>query len=161
LHDVSFSLYGFIHCERFVKQKGRKEFMSFQKRLPLVVIGILATVIVINMVRGASGAEPQDPAGLDRRISMLEQRFYRLETSVSRLEQYASSQRSTGSSSDRGVDQLSQEVQRLQLRLNEVECGLLKLDERTGAGNRRSGEARPADPCRQNTGLPLRLPSRP
>lgn len=139
--------------------------MSFQKRLPLIVIAILATVIVFNFVRGASGAEPQDPAGLDRRINMLEQRFYRLETSVNRLEQIATAQRSTGSSSDqrqRDVDLLSQEVQRLQLRLNEVECGLLKLDERTAAGaNRRSGEARPADPCRQNSGLPLRFPSRP
>jgi hypothetical protein len=135
--------------------------MSFQKRLPLIVIVILATVVVINLVRGAAGAEMQDPAGLDRRISMLEQRFYRLETSVTRLEQYASSQRSTGSS-DREVSQFQQEVQRLQLRLNEVECGLLKLDERTAAGGiRRGGEARPADPCRQNPGLPLRLPSRP
>ena len=135
-------------------------------RFALVLIAILATVVVINVGRGVSGAETQDPAGLDRRISMLEQRFYRLETSINRLEQLAASQRSTGSSADvrdREVDQLRQEVQRLQLRLNEVECGVLKLDERTGAGavNRRSGDVRAADPCRQNPGLPLRFPSRP
>ena len=93
---------------------------------------------------------------------MLEQRFYSLETSMNRLQQVITSQRSTGSSSDlrsQEVDQLQAEVQRLQLRLNEVECGLLKIDERTV--NRRSGEARPADPCRQNPNTPLRLPSRP
>ena len=97
---------------------------------------------------------------------MLEQRFYTLETSMNRLQQVLASQRSTGSSSsvsNQEVDQLQAEVQRLQLRLNEVECGLLKLDERTASasGNRRSGEARPADPCRLNPGTPLRLPTRP
>jgi hypothetical protein len=97
---------------------------------------------------------------------MLEQRFYQLETSMNRLQQAVTSQRSTGSSSsdlrDREVDQLRQEMQRLQLRLTEVECGLLRLDERTTAStNRRGGETRTTDPCRQNPGLPLRLPTRP
>ena len=140
--------------------------MSFQKRCQLVVIAVLAAVVVVGLGRGGSGAETQDFTSLDRRISMLEQRFYSLETSMSRLQQLIASQRSTSSSSDlrdRQVDQLSQELQRLQLRLNEVECGLLKLDERTAtaSGNRRSGETRAADPCRLNPNAPLRLPSRP
>jgi hypothetical protein len=142
--------------------------MSFPKRFQLIAIVILAAVAVIAMSRGASGAATQDVSSLDRRISLIEQRFYTLETSMNRLQQYVTSQRSTGSASssderDRNVEQLQAEVQRLQLRLNEVECGLLKLDERTAASvrSRRSGEAQPADPCRQNPGLPLRLPSRP
>ena len=140
--------------------------MSFQKVFQLMAIALFVVVAVVGMSRGASGAATQDVSSLDRRISMIEQRFYTLETSINRLQQYVTSQRSTGSSSDlrdREVDQLRQEMQRLQLRLTEVECGLLKLDERTVAAavNRRSGEARPADPCRQNPGLPLRLPSRP
>lgn len=140
--------------------------MSVQKKFQLVAIAILAAVVVIVLGRGVSGAETQDPASLDRRISMLEQRFYTLETSMNRLQQVLASQRSTGSSSsvsDQEVDQLQAEVQRLQLRLNEVECGLLKLDERTtvASGNRRGGEARPADPCRLNPATPLRLPTRP
>ena len=140
--------------------------MSVQKKFQLVAIAIFATLVVITLGRGASGAEPQDLNSLDRRISMLEQRFYTLETGMNRLQQVMASQRSTGSSSnvsDQEVDQLQAEVQRLQLRLNEVECGLLKLDERTAtaSGNRRGGEARPADPCRQNPGTPLRLPTRP
>ena len=138
--------------------------MSVQNRFQIVAIVILATVVVVMLGRGVSGAETQDPASLDRRISMLEQRFYTLETSMNRLQQVLTSQRSTGSSSDlrsQEVDQLQAEVQRLQLRLNEVECGLLKLDERTAGANRRTGETRPPDPCRQNPGTPLRLPSRP
>jgi predicted RNase H-like nuclease (RuvC/YqgF family) len=141
--------------------------MSFQKRFQLVAIAILAAVVVISLGRGAAGAEAQDVNSLDRRISMLEQRFYSLESSMNRLQQAITSQRSTGSASsdvrDREVDQLQGEVQRLQLRLNEVECGLLKLDERTAtaSGNRRTGDARPADPCRQNPSAPLRLQSRP
>lgn len=141
--------------------------MSFQKGLQLVAIAVLAAVVVAGLARGGDASATQDVSGLDRRISMLEQRFYSLESSMNRLQQVVTSQRSTGSSSsdlrDRELDQLRQEVQRLQLRLNEVECGLVKLDERTTTtgGNRRSGEARPADPCRQNPGSPLRLPARP
>lgn len=140
--------------------------MSFQKGFQLIAVGILAAVIVAGIARGADGSATQDVSGLDRRISMLEQRFYSLETSMNRLQQVVTSQRSTGSSSDlrdRELDQLRQEAQRLQLRLSEVECNLLKLDERTttAGGNRRSGEARPVDPCRQNPGSPVRLPARP
>lgn len=141
--------------------------MSFKRRFQWIAVAILLGVVVVGLNRGSAGAETQDVSGLDRRISMLEQRFYSMETSMNRLQQVVASQRSTGSSSsdlrDREVDQLRQEMQRLQLRLTEVECGLLRLDERTttASSNRRSGEARPADPCRQNPGLPLRLPSRP
>lgn len=141
--------------------------MSFKTRFQWIVVAILLGVGVVGLNRGSAGAEGQDVSGLDRRISMLEQRFYSMETSMNRLQQVVASQRSSGSSSsdlrDREVDQLRQEMQRLQLRLTEVECGLLRLDERTttSSSNRRGGEARPADPCRQNPGLPLRLPSRP
>ena len=139
--------------------------MSFKKRFEWLVIAVLAAIVIINLGRGAAGAETQDPSSLDRRISMLEQRFYNLESNMSRLQQYVTSQRSTSSptssSDSQQVDQLQQALQRLQLRLTEVECGLLKLDERTAVGSRKGGDTRPSDPCRQNPSLPLRLPSRP
>jgi len=143
--------------------------MSFLKKVQLLGIVVLVAIVGIGVGRDASGNETaatQDPSSLDRRISMLEQRFYSLESSLNRLQNYVTSQRSTGTSDsaqDRELNQLSQDVQRLELRLREVECGLLKLDERTAAagGNRRSGDARPLDPCRLNPTTPLRLPSRP
>ena len=142
--------------------------MSFVKKSHLVAIAILIVFITINSGRGVAGNEataPQDPAGLDRRISLLEQRFYSLESSLSRLQQVVASQRSTGASpdtNDREITLLSQEIQRLQLRMTELECGLVKLDERTlPASARRSGDQKSNDPCRATPNTQLRLSARP
>lgn len=142
--------------------------MSFVKRFQWVGAAILVAIVTIYAGRGVAGNEAtatQDPAGLDRRISLLEQRFYSLESSISRLQQVVASQRSTGSTSDtndREITLLSQELQRLQLRLTEIECGLVKLDERTTpASTRRSGDQKSNDPCRVNPNTPLRLSTRP
>src|SRR5918992_181513 len=102
----------------------------------LAGIAVLLLIVTMYSGRGVAGNEAvtQDPAGLDRRISLLEQRFYSLESSINRLQQVVASQRSTGSTpdtNDREITLLSQELQRLQLRLTEVEGGLVKLDERT------------------------------
>ncbi|HEX2268238.1 MAG TPA: hypothetical protein VHH35_01815 [Pyrinomonadaceae bacterium] len=136
-------------------------------KMQLSVIAVLVLIMIMYSGRGVAGNEaaPQDPAGLDRRISMLEQRFYRLETSISRLEQVVASQRSIGSTpdrSDREITLLSQELQRLQLRMTELECGLVKIDERTlPASARRSGDQKSTDPCRASPNTQLRLSARP
>lgn len=116
-------------------------------------IAIIAIIATIN-------AETQDPGSLDRRISMLEQRFFRLESSMTRLEQVISSQRSTPAPSSRDQDVLlmRQELEGLKLRMNEIECGLVKLDERTTPANARKGDN---DQCRLNPNSPLRLSTRP
>ena len=54
---------------------------------------------------------------------------------------------------------MAQDVNRMTLRINEIECGLLKLDERTAS--RRSDSAKSGDPCRSNPASPLRLSNRP
>ena len=122
-----------------------------------LVIGVMA-----NVSRGKSSSEMQDVSSLDRRLSLLEQRFYSVESSISRLQQYVTSQRpqvSQPSTSDREIILLREEVQRLSLRLSEAECGLAKLDERTGT--RKSSAPKSTDPCRQNADTPLRLSTRP
>ena len=136
--------------------------MSFEKRMYLIAIVVGALV----WASASAGADPaQDVNSLDRRISMLEQRFYSLDSSMSRLQQLVASQRSTApatsssDSNDREISQLSEEIQRLQLRMVELQCGLIKLDERTAT--RRTGEAKSTDPCRANPDVPLRLSSRP
>jgi predicted RNase H-like nuclease (RuvC/YqgF family) len=113
-------------------------------------------------------AGSQDVGSLDRRISSLEQRLYSIETSINRLEQSAISQRapvSQPSARDQEINLLRGEIQTLQLRVNEIECGLVKLDERTTVSavreTRRSDGARTTDPCRLNPATPLRLSTRP
>lgn len=119
----------------------------------LASIAIIAVIATIN-------AEAQDPGSLDRRISMLEQRFFRLESSMTRLEQVVSSQRSVPAPSGRDQDVLlmRQELEGLKLRMNEIECGLVKLDERTTPANARKREN---DQCRLNPNSPVRLSTRP
>ncbi len=138
--------------------------MNFSKQPNLVLVLVLCIVVgtVVNVTRGKSPAEPQDPSSLDRRISMLEQRFYQVESSINRLQTYIASQRppsSPPSTSDRDVILLRDEVQRLTVRLSEVECGLVKLDERTAT--RRPNTQKSDDPCRVNVDTPLRLSARP
>ena len=116
-------------------------------------VAIIAIIATIN-------AETQDPGSLDRRISLLEQRFFRLESSMTRLEQVISSQRSIPAPSGRDQDVLlmRQELEGLKLRMNEIECGLVKLDERTTPANARKSDN---DQCRLNPNSPVRLSTRP
>ena len=138
--------------------------MNTSRQSNLVLVLVLCVVVgtVANVSWGKSSAETQDPGSLDRRISLLEQRFYQVESSINRLQTYVASQRpqvSQPSTSDRDVILIRDEVQRLSLRLSEVECGLLKLDERTAT--RRNNTQKSNDPCRLNVDTPLRLSARP
>ena len=137
--------------------------MTLLKTFKWVSLPVLCVVVVLSYANARVGsAEPvQDPSSLDRRISLLEQRFYTLESSMSRLQQMMATQRSLPSPSDtndRQLNQMAQEIQRLQLQLVEVQCGMLRLDERTTT--RRTGEPKPADPCRANPNVPLRFSPR-
>lgn len=147
--------------------------MNFLKQSHLALVLILCAVIWmmanVSLGRSSSGVTEnatQDNASLDRRISLLEQRFYSLELSINRLQQAAVSQRSTGTQSnirDAEFNLIREELRRVTLQLAEIECGLLKLDERTARRRdaRSSSETRPADPCRVNPDAPLRLSTRP
>lgn len=112
-------------------------------------------------------AETQDVRSLDRRMTLLEQRLYSIETSINRLEQSAVSQRRPTvdqGARDQEISQLRAEYQRLLLRLDEIECGLVKLDERTKASAVRDARrtvAKTTDPCRIGPATPLRLSNRP
>ena len=115
----------------------------------------------------APPAESQDLTSLERRISMLEQRFYGVESSINRLEQQTRVSQPMPASTERTVEinLLRGEMEMLQRRLMEIECGLTRLDERTLApaareARRRAGAGN-ADPCRLNTDAPLRLSARP
>ena len=143
--------------------------MNFSKQADFVLVILLCAVIGVmaNNSRGSSATaavENQDPSSLDRRISLLEQRFYTIESNISRLQQYVTAQRPSVSQpgvSDRELSLMREEIQRLTLRMNEVECGLSKLDERTTPAARRNSTAKSNDPCRLNPDTPVRLSTRP
>jgi hypothetical protein len=105
----------------------------------------------------------QDPTTLDRRISMLEQKFFIVESSMRRLEQQVT-QRPTPLGDQQRTDTaiLRAEIERLKAHIQTIECGVAKLDERTLPPKlRQSGDSAYKDPCRLNPETPLRLPSRP
>lgn len=143
--------------------------MNLSKQSSLVLIVVLCAVIGVmaTISRGNSAtapAENQDPSSLDRRLSLLEQRFYSIESSISRLQTYVAAQRppvSQPSTSDRDVILMREEIQRLSLRVTELECGLSKLDERTTPASRRNTTDKSTDPCRVNPETPVRLSARP
>ena len=140
--------------------------MNLSKQSNLVLVVVLCAVIGVmaSISRGSSSSEAQDPSSLDRRLSLLEQRFYSVESSISRLQQYAAAQRpqvSPPSTSDRELSLLREEIQRLNVRMAEIDCGLIKLDERTTPATRRNAAGKSQDPCRQNPDTSVRLSTHP
>lgn len=131
------------------------------------LVMILAVIVGLAANAAASGfgsnAAAQDVRGLESRINLLEQRLYSMQSSISRLEQMANSQRAAGPREtvrEHEINLLSHEIQKLVLRVSDVECGLLKLDERTAGTSRRPTRGA-SDPCRLNANAPLQLPARP
>lgn len=108
----------------------------------------------------------QDPF-LSRRIDQIESRFYTIE---SRLERVESATRPTLSpppliqGNDQEIRALQQQIDSLRTRIGELECGVLKLDERTLAASARSSRIRGtqnSELCRREIGLPVQLSARP
>ena len=140
--------------------------MNLSKQSNVVLIVVLCVVIGVmaNSSRGSSASEAQDVSSLDRRLILLEQRFYSVESSISRLQQGVAAQRSPvsqPSTSDRELSLMREELQRLTLRITEIECGLIKLDERTTPAARRNPAAKSNDPCRLTPETPVRLSTHP
>ncbi|HWF88374.1 MAG TPA: hypothetical protein VE980_05000 [Pyrinomonadaceae bacterium] len=141
--------------------------MNLSKQSSLALIVVLSAVIGVmaSISRGSSAtapAENQDVMSLDRRLSLLEQRFYTVESNISRLQTYLAQRPSVSqpSTNDRDIILIRDEIQRLSLRVNELECGLTKLDERTTPPSRRN-TTKSGDPCRQNVDTPVRLSAHP
>ncbi len=147
--------------------------MNYLKKclLPLGIVLCAVIGVMANAYPGSSAlenmTETQDVRSLDRRISLLEQRLYSIESSINRLQQSALSPRtpiSQPSARDQELNLLRGEFQKFLLRLGEIECGLVKLDERTitsAVREARKSEAKTADQCRLNPATPLHLSSRP
>ena len=135
--------------------------LRWQITLLLSVAMLALAFNISSAARTNVASEPvQDINRLDNRITQLEQRLFTIESSVRNLEQ----QSRITTLSSRGVrpediDRLNSELQALQNRLADDECGLAKLDERTlspeARARRRTGVT---DQCRSNFNTPLHLP---
>jgi hypothetical protein len=137
--------------------------MGWRSVVLVMLVGI-AALSVFRIVRADNeGTQQQDVLRLESRMTQLEQRLYTIENSVRSVEQQAR----LGSVSSRTVSQdelnlLRSQLQTLERRLGEDECGLARIDERTLSPQRREARKRSAsadpDQCRQNPDAPLRLP---
>ena len=133
----------------------------------LAMIGLIANSYAARASGATARATAQDPASLDRRISTLEQRLYFIETRINRLEQQATVPvRPPATDQSRVENELMRaEIETVKGRINEIACGLMKLDERTLPAGVRESRARDSnvyrDPCRQDAQTPLRLSARP
>ena len=138
--------------------------MNLSKQSILVLVLVLCGVIGVMASISRGNNATQDPGSLDRRLSLLEQRFYSVESSVNRLQQYVATQRpaiSQPGTSDRDLILMREELQRVELRMAEIECGLIKLDERTTPVARRNPTTKSNDPCRLTPDTPVRLSTHP
>ena len=115
---------------------------------------------------GAPTASAQDAAYLDRRIGTLETRLSSIESSMRSLQQQAmiSERPTTQPARDPEVTLLRSEVEILNSRLRELECALVRLDERTLSPSAKEARKRTAaqssDPCRVNPDAPIQLSPR-
>jgi len=131
----------------------------------VVLVSVFALGLVLAARSEAGPSPQQDVIRLDARVSQLEQRLYTIENSLRTLEQQSRitgmNQRGAGVTLD-DIALLRSEIQTLQTRLMEDECGLARLDERTLTPAARDARRKAAgnDPCRLNFELPLRPPSR-
>lgn len=136
-------------------------------RAPLA-IGIAGLALValfkIAFAAGANTAPPpqQDVIRLETRLNQLEQRLYQIDTSIRNIEQQSRLGGASRGVSAQDVELLRSQINALQLRLIEDECGLAKLDERTLSAAMRNSRRQSgrSDPCRVNVDAPLRLPER-
>jgi len=122
----------------------------------------LAATTLVRLTSAAESnamASQQDVIRLDNRLTQLEHRLYSIENSIRTLEQQTRlSTLPSRSATPEEVALIRSDIQLLQRRIIEDECGLAKLDERTLSPERRRRAAPSNDPCRLNFEAPLRLP---
>jgi prefoldin subunit 5 len=144
------------------KSKGEKVKML----LAMVGLGALVYFAMVGIF-GERSVSAQTDTLLSRRIDQVEQRFYTLESRMSRIEQES---RRPAVTSPTIIDNnavelqyLRTQIESLRARLGEVECSVLKVDERTLTAAARAARTRSGnpEPCRSDPNGPVQLSARP
>ena len=139
------------------------KFLKLHGLVTFIVLCAAAAISAGTLNTGNVSTASQDPYGLDRRITTLETRMFSLDSQVRQLEQQMSLMMRTPSPTrqrDPETESLQRQVDLLQSQVNEMRCGLAKLDERTLPVASRPGTGqsdRQSDPCRLNPNTPLVL----
>ena len=142
----------------------------------LLVAGIIATATLFSGWRApepelTATAHAQSSIMLEQRLNQVEQRFNFVESRLSRLESESRSPTaSIGTSRTETeisllraqMDTMRADIDSLRIRTGELECAVLKLDERTltpsaRAARRRGGSG---EPCRANPASSITLSAR-
>jgi hypothetical protein len=134
----------------------------------ILTVGYLGISAVAGGWFAPTALAQRDPF-LSQRIERIEQRFTTIEARLSQIEQQtrfpALTRDSTGSRSETEIRLLRAQIETLQLRVAEAECGLLRLDERTLSNTVRRAPKKSGigknDICRQTPNTPLELSARP
>lgn len=133
----------------------------------VAVAALALSLYAVFAGRSVPTASAQNDMYLSRRIDQVEQRFYSLESRLNRLE--TSSSPSIMSPQVRGTNDVELQFLRTQIdglrtRVGELECGLLRVDERTLPAASRTARrqlSRNAEPCRQDPARSVELSARP
>ena len=148
--------------------KNRK--LSYYFRACVFVVVITVVMLCAGYLPGVNTAEAQTDVLLDRRLTQIEQRFYMLESRLSRIEQAPSvlPQSPALNRSDVEISNLRAlldaqrlQIEGLQMRVDDLECGLARVDERTltptAREARRKAGADGTEQCRANPNVPVKL----
>lgn len=140
-------------------------------RIGLYVFTLLTITVGVTFVLTGKGTTTvlaqQDPF-LNQRLNRIEQQFNSIETRISRIEQQSRFPDVTPRTSlnlDTEINLMRSQIEALQLRVAEIECGLVRVDERTltptTRQSRRKTTPNETDRCRLNPNVPLQLSARP
>jgi len=140
--------------------------------LAIIALGVLSYLGGVSLF--SEQAQPtvyaQQDQYLSRRIDQVEQRFYSIESRINRLEQeQRTTVRPSGpplfTNKDAEIEYLRSQVEGLRFRIGELECGLLRVDERTLSKNAKLAESKTgtttSGKCRELVDEPIRLSARP
>jgi TolA-binding protein len=108
-------------------------------------------------------ASAQTDLYLSRRVDQVDQRIYSLESRLNRLESTSSRPSIVPQASNTNeveIQFLRTQLDGLRTRIGELECGVLRLDERTLTAARKQA-TRSTEPCRQDPAAVIKLSARP
>jgi hypothetical protein len=133
------------------------------------IFGAAAMIYNVGLAlfSGTTVHAQQDPF-LSQRLNRIEQRFSTIETKIIQLEsqsRFPSISPDLSRGQDTELQLLRSQINTLQLRVSEIECNLVRLDERTlsaaAKANRQTSGINDSDLCRQTPNVPLQLSARP